>query len=387
MLFAPANKHIIMKSVKNLKYIIFILWIGLSTSAIAQQKFAISGTVPGKDGQKVELVRYTEGSIQTLGVDTIKNEKFHISVPVDEISLALLQIDRKFGGTVVVEPATLKYTITGDGAFGTQGGQYTPLLNGFLKNKAFIAADDLFKKLTKGGNIAAIKGTKEEWEMIAPFLKKEDLRSSYLADLVKTNPDPKVKVMAAIMCELQPDAAKTMEIVNRVASQVGENTIMMKRIRSMEKQQAAALARRHEGMLGQQFTDFTAVNLKGESMNLAPVVKGNKYTLLQFWASWCGPCRKEIPLLKKIYAKYKSKGFEIVSFSMDENKYNWEKASEVEKMSWINVSDLRAFNSGVAKTYPIFGIPANVIIDQTGKIVASNLLDKDLENRIADLLK
>jgi thiol-disulfide isomerase/thioredoxin len=376
-----------MKAIENLKYVVLILLMGFTSTVIAQQKFTISGNAPGKDGQKVELVRYTEGSIQKLGVDTIKDEKFEISVPVDEISLALLQIDKNFGGTVVVEPATLKYTISADGTFGTQGGKYTPVLNGFLKSKEFIAADDLFKKLTKGGNIAAIRGTKEEWEMIAPFLKKEDLRSSYLANLVKSNPDPKVKVMAAIMCELQPDAAKTMEIINKVAPQVGENTIMVRRVRSMEKQQAEALARRHAGMLGQQFADFTAVNLKGESMNLEPVVKGNKYTLLQFWASWCGPCRKEIPLLKQLYTKYKSKGFEIVSFSMDENKYNWEKASEVEKMKWINVSDLRAFNSGVAKTYPIFGIPANVIIDQTGKIVASNLLDKDLENKITELLK
>lgn len=376
-----------MKTIKNLKYLAFLLFTGFTSSVIAQQKFTISGNAPGKNGQVVEFLRYTEGSIQKLGVDTIKNEHFYLSVPVDEISLALLQIDKKFGGTVVVEPASLKYTITADGTFGTEGGKYTPVLNGFLKTKEFIAADDLFKKLTKGGNIAAIKGTKAEWEMIAPFLKKEDLRSSYLSNLIKSNPDPKVKVMAAIMCELQPDAAKTMEMINKVASQVGENTIMMRRVRSMEKQQAEALARRHQGMLGQQFVDFTAVNLKGESMNLAPVVKENKYTLLQFWASWCGPCRKEIPLLKQLYARYKSKGFEIVSFSMDDNKYNWEKASEVEKMNWINVSDLRAFNSGVAKTYPIFGIPANVIIDQSGKILASNLLDKDLESKIAELLK
>ncbi|MBE9601080.1 TlpA disulfide reductase family protein [Pedobacter sp. MC2016-24] len=376
-----------MITIKNLKCLVLILSMSLTSKVFAQQKFTISGNAPGKNGQKVELVRFTEGSIQNLAADTIKNEKFHISVPVDEISLALIQIDKKFGGTVAIEPAHLMYSMAVDGTFGTEGGKYTTVLNGFLKNKAFIAADDLFKKLTKGGNIAAIKGTKEEWEMIEPFLKKEDLRSSYLANLVKSNPDPKVKVMAAIMCELQPDAAKTMEIINKVAPQVGENTIMMRRVRSMEKQQAAALARRHEGMLGQQFTDFTAVNLKGESMNLAPIVKNNKYTLLQFWASWCGPCRKEIPLLKQLYSKYKSKGLEIVSFSMDDNKYNWEKASEVEKFNWINVSDLRAFGSGVAKVYPIFGIPANVIIDQNGKILASNLLDKELETKIAELLK
>ncbi|WP_316837026.1 TlpA disulfide reductase family protein [Pedobacter nutrimenti] len=374
-------------TIKQPKYLLLFFFTMFATAVMAQNQFNLSGIVPGKNGQKVELVRYTEGSVQTLGSATIEHDQFQISVPVDEISLAVLQINKTFGGTVIIEPVNLKYHFSEDGTFGTEGGKYNPILSGYLRDKEFMAADALFIKLTKGGDIASIKGTKQEWEMIQPFLKKEDLRSEYLANLVKKNPDPKVKVMAAIMCELQPDAAKTMEIINKVAPQVGENTIMMRRVRSMEKQQVAALARRHEGMLGAQFADFTAADLKGESMTLAPVVKANKFTLVQFWASWCGPCRKEIPLLKQLYSKYKSKGFEIVSFSMDDNKYNWEKASEAEQLNWRNVSDLQAFKSGVAKTYPIFGIPANVIIDQNGKILASNLTGKDLEDKITSLLK
>jgi thiol-disulfide isomerase/thioredoxin len=375
------------KIIKNLKYLLPVIFILLASAVMAGEQFELNGTAPGKDGQKVELVRYTEGAIDKLAAVTIENGKFHIAIPVDELSLAVLQINKGFGGTVVLEAASIRYRMNEDGTYEMQGGKYNPILSGYLRSKAYIDADALFRKLTKGGNVAAIKGTKEEWEMIQPFLKKEELRSDYLANLVKTNPDAKVKVMAAVMCELQPDAAKTMEIINKVAAKVGENTIMMRRVRAMSKQQAEALARRHAGMLGEQFADFTAANLKGESMSLAPVVKENKYTLVQFWASWCGPCRKEIPLLKQLYAKYKSKGFEIVSFSMDDNRNNWEKASEVEKLNWLNVSDLQAFKSGVAKSYPIFGIPANVIVDQQGKIIASNLMGDDLENKITSLLK
>ena len=373
--------------IKKIKCLLVLVLTVFSSTVMAAEQFELNGTAPGKDGQKVELVRYTEGSTDKLATTTISGGKFHISIPVDELSLAVLQINKGFGGTVIVEPAVIQYQMNADGTFELKGGRYNPVLSGYLKSKAYIEADALFRKLTKGGNVAAVKGTKEEWEMIQPFLKKEELRSNYLANLVKTNPDPKVKVIAALMCELQPDAAKTMEIINKVADKVGENTIMMRRVRAMAKQQAEALARRQAGMLGQQYADFTAANLKGESMSLAPVVKANKYTLVQFWASWCGPCRKEIPLLKTLYTKYKSKGFEIVSFSMDDNRNNWEKASEAEKLQWINVSDLKAFNSSVAKTYPIFGIPANVIIDQEGKIVASNLTDHDLENKMSSLLK
>lgn len=373
--------------IQKIKYLLAVVLLVCASAAMAANQFEISGTAVGKDGQQVELIRYTEGSIDKLATTTVTGGKFHMAIPVDELSLAVLQINRGFGGTIIVEPAVVQYRINADGTFEIKGGKYNPVLSGYLRNKAYIAADELFRKLTKGGNVAAIKGTKEEWEMIQPFLEKEELRSSYLAALVKNNPDPNVKVMAALMCELQPDAVKTMQIIDKVAPKVGENTIMMRRVRAMAKQQAEALARRHAGMLGEQFADFTAANLKGESMSLAPVVKANKYTLVQFWASWCGPCRKEIPLLKQLYKQYKAKGMEIVSFSMDDNRYNWEKASEVEKLQWINVSDLKAFKSSVAKTYPIAGIPANVIIDQQGKIVASNLTDKDLENKIENLFK
>jgi thiol-disulfide isomerase/thioredoxin len=385
----PLINHIIMNSIsiKKLKYLLSVFFILLASAVMAGGQFELNGIASGREGQKVELVRYTEGATNRLASTTITNGKFHIVVPVDELSLAVLQINNQFGGTVVLEVANIQYRMNEDGTYEQKGGKYTTILSGYLRDKAFINAETLFRKLTKGGDVAAIKGTKEEWEMIQPFLKKEELRSAYLASLVKTSADPNVKVMAAIMCELQPDPAKMMEIINKVAAKVGENTIMMRRIRAMSKQQAEALARRHAGMLGQQFADFTAINLKGESISLAPVVKVNKYTLVQFWASWCGPCRKEIPLLKQLYAKYKSKGFEIVSFSMDDNRNNWEKASEVEKLNWLNVSDLQAFKSSIAKTYPIFGIPANVIIDQQGKIIASNLTGDDLENKITSLLK
>jgi thiol-disulfide isomerase/thioredoxin len=375
-----------MKSIKNLKYLLFILFTLFTSAVMAGETFELNGIAPGREGQKVELVRYTEGATDKLASATIENGKFHLAAAVNELSLIVLQINREFGGTMVLEAAKIQYQMNEDGTYEMKGGKYTPILSGYLRSKAYLDADALFRKLTKGGSIAAIKGTKEEWEMIQPFLKKEELRSDYLANLVKTSPDPNVKVMAAVMCELQPDPTKTMEIINKVAAKVGENTIMMRRVRSMSIHQAEALARRHAGMLGEQYVDFTAANLKGESISLAPVVKANKYTLVQFWASWCGPCRKEIPLLKQLYAKYKSKGFEIVSFSMDDNRYNWEKASEVEKFNWLNISDLQAFKSGVAKTYPIFGIPANVIINQEGKIIASNLTGDELENKITSLI-
>ncbi len=370
-----------------MKYVVLLCLVVLTVSTSANKKmFDLRGSVSGKDGKVVHLVRYTEGPIQQLASDTIRNGKFHISCIVDEITPAVVQMEGS-GCTVILEKARVYFTLHPDGSYNVKGGKYNPVLLGFLKNKDFMDSDASFRKLTNGGNIELVKGTKKEWDMIQVFLRKEEMRSLYLDNLVKTHTDPVVKGIAAIMCELQPDAKKTTEIIEGVADKFGENSLVLRRIRAMGQQQAEALERRHKGMLGENFADFTAATLDGAPVQLASIVKEHRYTLLQFWASWCGPCRKEIPLLKQLYTKYHSGGLEIVSFSMDDNKYNWEKASEAEQFNWYNISDLQAFKSGVARSYPIMGIPSNVIIDREGKIVASNLTGDDLEKKIDALMQ
>src|SRR5699024_2728385 len=107
-----------------------------------------------------------------------------------------------------------------------------------------------------------------------------------------------------------------------------------------------------------------------------------------FWASWCGPCRAEIPNLKKEYKKYHDKGFEIVSFSLDHKREAWEKALKEEQMPWINISDLKAYTSPIVKDYGISGIPAEYLVDsETGKIVASlgNLRGDNLGKKLSEL--
>lgn len=358
-----------------------------SFSTEAQKKVMnLSGMAPGKDGQRVNFFRYTESSTNQLGSDTVRDGKFHISVNVDEISPAVIQVGTTFGGTVILEPASVKYLLFEDGSVWIDGGKYNQILNGFLRDKVYKNADSLLRKLTNGGDFASAKGTPNEWEVVQLFLKREDARTNYLAALLTTHRDPWVKGIAAIMSELQPDPEKAMKIIESAAPKLGENSIVLRRVRSIHKQQLATMARRKSSMLGAQFTDFSAEDLQGNSVQLDPIVKSNRYTLLQFWASWCGPCRKEIPMLKDLYKSYESKGLAIVSFSMDDSRSNWEKASTIENIPWPNISDLKAFSSPVAKLYPIMGIPANVIIDSSGKIVASNLIGKELEEKIQTLL-
>ncbi len=132
--------------------------------------------------------------------------------------------------------------------------------------------------------------------------------------------------------------------------------------------------------------DFSTNNLVGISFNLADVLKVNRYVLIEFWASWCSPCRAEIPFLKEAYAKYSLKGFEIVSFSLDHEKEKWAKASEDDGITWIDVGDLRAHNSPVVALYGVTGIPDNYLVNSEGEIVATKLRREKLNEKLKELL-
>ncbi len=111
-----------------------------------------------------------------------------------------------------------------------------------------------------------------------------------------------------------------------------------------------------------------------------------KYVLIDFWASWCRPCREENPNVVRLYNRYKTRGFDVFSVSLDDNKDVWVKAINDDKLLWTHVSDLQKWNSTVVKDYNIEGIPYTVLLDREGKIIAKNLRGKQLENKLAELL-
>jgi thiol-disulfide isomerase/thioredoxin len=136
--------------------------------------------------------------------------------------------------------------------------------------------------------------------------------------------------------------------------------------------------------VGDHFADFEQQDSAGNKVKLSSL-KG-KYILIDFWASWCGPCRAENPTLVKTYQAYKNKGFVILGVSLDDNKVNWLSALKQDKLEWANVSDLRGDKNRAALIYGIMGIPDNFLIDDKGIIIARNLRGEKLEEKLKELM-
>jgi len=131
--------------------------------------------------------------------------------------------------------------------------------------------------------------------------------------------------------------------------------------------------------------DITQATPEGKLMSLSSL-KG-RYVLVDFWASWCGPCRRENPNVVKIYNQYKDKGFDIFSVSYDTKKDKWEKAIKDDALNWYHVSDLKGWKNATSDLYGIKAIPSNFLVNKDGRIIAKNIFGKKLSDKLAEVIK
>ncbi len=135
--------------------------------------------------------------------------------------------------------------------------------------------------------------------------------------------------------------------------------------------------------VGELAPDIDLPQIDGTNLKLSSL--RGKIVLIDFWASWCGPCRAEFPNVKRIYAKFKDKGFEIYGVSLDKDANSWKSSVTSLGLSWKHVSDLKYWSCAPAKVYKVSGIPYTVLVGKDGKIIAKNLRGEELERKLEEL--
>ena len=362
------------------KSLLSLAVIAVSLSACdTTPKYNINGTITGGEANNVYLLQRQGRTIDTLAKAPVAEGKFKLTGSVAGLTPAFIAVEGQRGQNLIfVENADFTAnlnlenpTATKIEGTATQGiaNQYTAISNemGKMANEL----NQSYRTAYQEKDEAKMKELQEQYEnLMKDYEAKEDA-------INKANADSYVAAYFLAGKLYEYDYEKLVQKFNTL----GENAKATEPGKTIADriQKLSAVA------VGQVAPDFTLNTPDGKPLSMHSI-KG-KVKVIDFWASWCPPCRRENPNVVKAFNEYKDKNFTIVGISLDKDKSKWMKAIADDNLAWTHLSDLKYWDSEIPALYGVRGIPANVLLDPDGVIVAKNITGEDLHKKLKEVIK
>ena len=363
-----------------MKNLLGLVAAGIVTLASCQNsnEYVIRGTIEGaEDGDMVYLQEFTGTELVAHDSATVADGKFSFTGTPEEVTatrfVTFVNDELELVSQVFLEPGTIKVHMSSQQS--SLGGTVcNDAYNEFIQQymAASTEMNDIYAE-AMGGSLTE----DEKAEAIALLQEKEAKTMEMVRGSIEKNIGNAVGVQLLASFGMSFPVEEMLPLVEKIPAKFDALPEVMAIKGYFE---AAKLSAE-----GQHFTDFTMNDPDGKELRLSDFISANKYTLVDFWASWCGPCRAEMPNVVAAYAKYKSKGFGIVGVSLDSDVEAWKKALVDLGITWPQMSDLQGWQNAAAQLYGIRSIPATLLISQDGVIVARDLRGDALEEKLAEL--
>ena len=366
-----------------------LFWITISVCMLyacnPRNGYTIRGELTGVDGMKVILAKVTANSDEPVPMNScvIKKGKFKMKGTVEYPEYCVLYVGENGPLPLFVENTVINIAINLKNMQDSKitGSKETDLLVAYFDK--MIEFDENLKKVNDDYIAFLLSGETDDEKEKEFMARVEAIRQQpidYMKQFAAEHPNS--MVTALIVDSIFPSYLLPEEL-ELYANGFDDVNSQSPWVQSIKEKVAVA---KHLA-IGQPFVDIKMPMPDGNEIALSDYAGKGNYVLIDFWASWCTPCRMANPHVVKIYNQYKDKGFEIVGISLDKDKAEWTKAIAADELAWPHMSDLKYWQSEGAKLYSVYSIPHTVLLDRDGTILAKGLQPDELEEKLAELME